>query len=312
MQLKIHFRCLQEMFLYVHNHHRGKTIQEQYNRKICGVLQKLFLWLYSISFWYSKINNSNLNDAAWHQSMEPQMCTCPAQKTLHRQLNRSSLRFSTHTRRVCASDGFVFLVGLRYTFTEQKKKKDLEQRHTQRVENDRGSGWGARKKERAASGLQAAAVDDLCDCPKIFFYFFFLGTGVGGRNRGWQQDGQIQLFNPSQREKKQTKDAVSKWKGKPFDVMKKKSKKLKCIVVKSHWSRDPCPQSVFFSRGQNSAHSKKKLPILHRTAADGPARECRPLPPQDSLRTECHPHCVSPGWSHVLRWRLALSLIVVL
>lgn len=87
MQLNIHFRRLQEMFLYVHNVHRGKTIQEQYNRKICGVLRKyFFLWLYSIFFWYSNINNSNLYDAPRHQRKIPQMCMCMVQNTLHRQI----------------------------------------------------------------------------------------------------------------------------------------------------------------------------------------------------------------------------------
>lgn len=94
--------------------------------------------------------------------------------------------------------------------------------------------------------------------------------------------------------------------------MKKKRKlKLYCRQVPLiFW--DPCPQSVFLYRAQNSAHSKKKLHILRRTAADGPARECRPLPPPNSLKTDYHPHCVSPGWSHVLRRRHTVSLIVVL
>lgn len=61
MQLNIHFRRLKEMFLYVHNFHRGKAFQEQYNRKISGVLRNFFLWLYSIFFWYSNINNPNLH-----------------------------------------------------------------------------------------------------------------------------------------------------------------------------------------------------------------------------------------------------------
>lgn len=69
MQLNIHFRCLQEMFLYVHNLHRGKTIQEQYNRKICGALRKYFFFYgFTAFFWYSNINNSNLYDAPWHHA----------------------------------------------------------------------------------------------------------------------------------------------------------------------------------------------------------------------------------------------------
>lgn len=103
-----------------------------------------------------------------------------------------------------------------------------------------------------------------------------------------------------------------KWERRLFDVMKKKQIKMMncCQVPLIFW--DPCPQSVFFSRGQNSAHSKKKLHILRRTAADGPAWECRPLPPPNSLETDYHPHCVSLGWNHVLRRRHAVSLIVVL
>lgn len=67
----------------------------------------------------------------------------------------------------------------------------------------------ARASEREAACRQQLSMTCVI-VPRLFFLLFFLGTGVGGRNRGWQQEGQIQLSNPSQQEKKQIKRSCFK------------------------------------------------------------------------------------------------------
>lgn len=156
------------------------------------------------------------------------LCTDKLQQSTILSAHKTSLRWwSSH----CLSCDYTILRGQNKNLNGDKSNewKTIEV----------AGGWVASKQraEARAGEREVACTQQLSmTCvivPRLFF--FFLGTGVVGRNWGWQQEGQIQLFNqegqiqlfnPSQWEKKQIKDVVSKWEGRLFDVMKKKEIKI--------------------------------------------------------------------------------------
>lgn len=172
MQLNIHFRRLQEMFLYVHNLHRGKTIREQYNRKICGVLRKYFFYGFTaifFFFWYSNINNSNLYDAPRHPAQDRTDVHVYGARHFAQTIEprqRTTLESTVVTSRV---------LSLRHS---DETKQGVERRQKQRVENDRGSGRAATKQraEARATEREAACRQQLsmtCVIVPRFFSFLF-------------------------------------------------------------------------------------------------------------------------------------------